>query len=294
MSENIEIDVHDDEQLTSEQRDEAIRSVRAMAGPAVQSRDRYLENEAAATDFSNAINRPLLALIEQDEKAQHAAQEAMPQLSVEPDFHVDWMDTPETVTESPRAGRSYFWPPFHFSWSWRRLDGGASQLVTLDRPNGAVFMDGRCGPLAPQGQTRFVEVHAGYGIGFRAPRDGVLTANSDRRFMKFYYGVAAHGIGTWAVAEGGTECSIMSEGNWKAGESRKKFRKRVSVNERETFESNLFGDGVMRHMVPVRAGHDYQFNVGAWLFVDTNSALGQAGALAQVRCEVPIMELTGP
>ncbi|MFJ3509690.1 hypothetical protein [Streptomyces luteogriseus] len=42
----------------------------------------------------------------------------------------------------------------------------------------------------------------------------------------------------------------------------------------------------MRHMVPLRAGHDYQFNVGAWLLVDNTSAVGHSGALAQVRCEI--------
>ncbi|MET9681999.1 hypothetical protein [Streptomyces coeruleorubidus] len=265
-----------------------------MAVPAVESRNRYLESEAAATELSNEINRPLLTLIEQDDKARRAAEEAMPLLSAEPDFHVDWLDSPGVAVEAARDERSYFWPPFHFGWAWHRIDGGRPHQVFTDRPSGVAFMDGRVGPLAPGGGSKFVEIHAGFGVGFRPARDGVLTATSDRRFMKFYYGVAAHGLGSWAVAEGGTECSIMSEGNWKAGESRKKFRKRVSVNERETFESNLFGDGVMRHMVPVRAGHDYQFNVGAWLFVDCTSAIGQSGALAQVRCEVPIMELTGP
>ncbi|MFD8230925.1 hypothetical protein ACFV20_03340 [Streptomyces sp. NPDC059696] len=295
MSENIAIDVYDDEQLTSEQREDAIRSVRTMAAPAIESRNGYLETEAAATELSNAINRPLLDLVERDDKARHAAEGAVPLLKVEPDFHIDWLDSPVGSTEPPSVtGRSFFAPPFHFGWAWHRIDGGAPEAVIVDRPSGTVIFDGRSGPLAPNGRNKFVEIHAGFGVGFRPDRDGVLTATSDRRFMKFYYGVAAHGIGSWAVAEGGTECSIMSEGNWKAGESRKKFRKRVSVNERETFESNLFGDGVMRHMVPVRAGHDYQFNVGAWLFVDNTSGVGQSGALAQVRCEVPVMELTGP
>lgn len=293
MSERIVIEVGGEDELSSQQREDAIRSVEAMAMPAIESRDRALESEAETEELAKAINGPLIALYEHDEKARRAAEEARPMLSASPQWHIDWLDS-ATEIESPREGRTFFTPPFHFPWSWRRADGCPPNFVRHNNSAGVLAMEGAAGPLAPGSCGRFVEVHAGFGIGIRPARDGLLVANSDRRFMKFIYEVAAYGVGSYAVAEGGTECSIMSEGNWKAGESRKKFRKRVSVNERERFESNLFGDGVMRHVIPVRAGHDYQFNVGAWLFVDNASGVGQSGAIAGVRLEVPIMELIGP
>ncbi|MGW6145796.1 hypothetical protein [Streptomyces sp. NPDC055140] len=293
MSEKIVIEVGGEEQLSSQQREDAIRSVQGMAMPAIESRNRALESETLTDELANAFNGPLVALVEQDEKARRVAEEARPLLSASPDWHIDWLDTPAQI-ESPRDDRTFFTPPYHFPWAWHRVDGSPPNFVQHNTSAGTLTMKGSCGPLAPDSGDRFVEVHAGFGIGIRPERNGLLVAVSDRRFMKCIYELAAYGLGSWAVVEGGTECSIMSEGQWKAGESRQKFHKRVSVNERDSFESNLFGDGVMRHEIPVLAGHDYQFNVGAWLFVDNTSGVGQSGAIAAVRCEVPIMQLIAP
>lgn len=292
MSVEPVIEIGGDEQLSPQQREYFTDSVRAMAMRSIEARDRAFEKEAATNELAEAVNRPLRALFEQDEGYRRVVDEARPLLDLDPAPYTDWLNT-TTAADVRIAGQS-FGPPFHFQWAWHRPDGSPPRRVDLNRPAGTVYFEGAAGPLAPGSGGRFVEVHAGFGVLFRPARDGVLVAESARRFQKVAYDVAAYGIGSWAVTEGGTECSILEQGQWKAGETRKRWRKRVSVNERETYESNLYGDGPMRHQIPVRAGLEYTFNVGIWLFVDNASGIGQSGALTGAFGDIPTMELTGP
>src|SRR5262249_32724267 len=151
------------------------------------------------------------------------------------------------------------------------------------RPSGTVVMKAAAGPLGEGSGSAFVEAHAGFGLFYRPSTDGILIGEADRRFVKVLYKLAAHGIGSWAFTEGGSECTILEEGQFKVGETRRLWRERVSVNETRDYESNLFGDGLMRIQHPVRAGVGYTFNMGAWLFVDNASGIGQSGVIAGVR-----------
>lgn len=191
-------------------------------------------------------------------------------------------------------------PPFDFSWKWFHEGGSPPVAQELDPPSGTLHMKGQCGVLTPAGAGgRFVEGHAGYGLFFRPDRDGVLVGQSSRRFLKFAYSLGAQSppfspVPPWALTEGGTEFTVLEDGQWKAGFGRQRWRKRVSVNEQDQFESNLFGDGPARVEHPVRAGAGYTFNVGIWFLVDNASNVGASGAIAAVAGEIPVMEVMGP
>jgi hypothetical protein len=312
---SIEINGSD---LTEQQRTIAMDSIRAMAMRSIEIRDRARAKEAELAKVSEVIYRPLRTLFEQDTGAVEELRSLLEQRRLIPDVDLESFVHPDPsapriedaipsyldllTTKSvdndhaPTAAvRGERVPPFDFDWIWHRQDGSQPEVSLADRTTGRVLLVGSSGPaVPPHGQGKFVEVHAGCGLFLRASGNGLLIGGSSRRFMKFYYLLSASGLGSNATTEGGTECTILENGQFKAGETRRMWRKRISVDEHDEFQSNLFGDGPMRLEQPARAGAEYTFNVGLWLYVDHTSGIGQAGSLARASLDIPVMEIMGP
>ncbi|MFE1989185.1 hypothetical protein [Streptomyces mirabilis] len=188
-------------------------------------------------------------------------------------------------------------PPYHFTWSWHRTDGSPPFNAGFDPPTGQVALDGRSGSpgAMPGGAGTLVEAHAGYGLFFRFPHDGVLIGVS-REGVLFSYAVAAQGLGGGnATVEGGIECSILEDGQWRTGATHRFYRKRVSGNEADHDESPGFidtSDPSIRW--PVRAGHDYTFNVGVWVYCDHTAGVGRSAAQSLTQASIANMFTATP
>lgn len=289
-----------DPDSAKEHRIEAEKSVAAMAMHALAARDRARAAEDRMARLDEAVNGPLRKVVEQGPGAvgdlRRLLEEHRPLLDIDVSTsgYPSWLPTTTGESGPPRldGARTFHGPPYDFSWAWHRLDGSPPSEVQIDRPSGQVVITAAAGPLAAGSGDKFVEAHAGFGIFFRANTNGTLIAESARRFEKVWYNLAAYGIGSWAVTDGGTEGTLLEEGQLKMIDPRTRWHDRVSVNEHREYESNLFGDGPMRFDMPVRAGLGYTFNVGVGLHVDNTSGLGQSGVITRVLGEMPTMETT--
>jgi hypothetical protein len=309
----------DGQDLTDEQRADVERSIKGMAKHSATIRDRAHADQTRVEKLSDAISGPLMKLIEKDGAAMTAFKNLIreePQLDIDVDSLLnpdspaprveDYVQLlPSSVVTSAergapvrtthaRAASVTHFPPYHFDWKWHRIEGSPPTQSDTHRPSGTAIMKAAAGPLAPGSGSSFVEAHAGFGLFYRPSTDGILIGEADRRFVKVLYNMKAVGLGSSATTEGGSECTILEEGQFKVGETRRLWRERVSLNETKDYESNLFGDGLMRIQLPVRRGVGYTFNMGAWLFVDNVSGIGQSGVVAGVRMEFPVMTLIGP
>ncbi|MFD5747018.1 hypothetical protein [Streptomyces sp. NPDC127033] len=292
-----EVGVEFDAPLSHEQRIVVEHSVQAMAAHVAKERDEEQKAEAAGAALGATLERPLLKLIENDPSV---AQELQGHLASMPPLEAVDLTGPltnaqvEDATLSVRAVETRVdRPPYDFSWSWHRQDGSPPFRQAINRPAGRVDVDARSGSLMVGGAPKFVDAHAGFGLFFRPPANGVLVGDSLRR-LAFGFVVAAYGIGSWAVSEGGTEHTILEDGQLKQFASHKLWRKRLSVNEFERFVSPTITDTPMPISFPVKAGHDYTFNVGFWVRTDNRSAIGRSCAQAIIAGLVPAMTTTIP
>jgi hypothetical protein len=178
-------------------------------------------------------------------------------------------------------------PNYHFFWSWGshfRPPVGATQSISgfvgLTTQAGA-------GAMAPDG---FFEAHAGYGLVLRT--DHTVTAIG-RSFKKAEH---EYSLNTWGdghiVTEGGLEFTVMEDGVFKAGtpvNDGKIWRLRASGGEGDGRPQN-FPSQVMfdpRELVfTMNPGHEYTFNVGAWVGSEAESTLGAAAVTSMIKADV--------
>ncbi|MFI8823964.1 hypothetical protein [Streptomyces sp. NPDC053431] len=296
----IEIDFSED--LTSEQRKIARRSVERMAAAGVEAREQQRAVEAGYQELSDAINAPLRKAVEADEagrrKFEHL-RDHTPLRFDEPTLLEAGAEYPVAVEAADMhihdvRATQVFSPPYHFDWRWHNTGGSAPYTSSTNRPLGQASLQGRCGPWIPGAGGKFVEAHAGFGLLFRPTVNGLLSGDS-LRVLGFFWVVGAFGIGSNATVEGGTECTILEDGKLKAVNSHKLWRKRVSVNEWADFvQTNPVTDTSMRTQFPMRAGHEYTFNVGFWIYADNTAGVGTSGAISALGGRVPSMVVTQP
>ncbi|MGS2588932.1 hypothetical protein [Streptomyces hebeiensis] len=291
------------EELEPEHHIAVERSIQGMAAHAAQQTDRVRAAEAEHAKLAAALNAPLARLVESDPASAEALQELRTRpLPLELDsvgvLHPeDTSAAAEEATLSVRNIQTHVWgPPYHFSWFWHRTNGSPPFNRVIDRPTGQVGLDGRSGSpgAIPGGASTFVEAHAGFGLLFHPPTNGVLVGDSLRR-VHDSFGVAAYGIGSNATVEGGTECTILEDGQFRKGATHRLYRKRVSVNESDhAITPGFFTDSPMSVQWPVRAGHEYTFNVGVWVYCDHTAGVGRSAAQSLCQAIIPSMTTTVP
>ena len=295
---DIEVDVSFDEAVPPEQRGTVERSIRTMAEHSAAARDRTRAAEAKVAQLATAINAPLVKLIEQDSTAVREFKDllAQHQGAFDSAGMVD-ADTPTAIEEAMLALRdiraAVHAPPYHFEWKWHRLDGSPPSISQTNRALGEARLEGRCGPLLTGSGPKFVEAHAGFGLVFRPNRDGLLSGDSMRRIV-WFFAVGAGGLGSNATSEGGTECTILENGQLKAHGVHRLWRKRVSVSEFDTGNSGgVITDSPLRIQFPMRAGREYTFNVGVWAYADNTSGIGTSATLSGITGIIPSMTVDG-
>ncbi|MFD4736250.1 hypothetical protein ACFWNR_03720 [Streptomyces virginiae] len=300
MQPSIEIDFSED--LTPEQRKVAGRSVKSMAAAGVEAREKQRAVEAGYQELSDALDAPLRKVVEIDQgaikKFRHLLEHTPLRFDEPSILEADGDQSVGIEDATMRLGdvraTQIFTPPYHFDWRWHNTGGSAPYTSTTNRPLGQASLQGRCGPWIPGAGGKFVEAHAGFGLFFRPTVSGLLSGDS-LRVLGWFWVVGAFGIGSNATVEGGTECTILEDGKLKAFQSHKMWRKRVSVREyADQVQTNPVTDIPLRTQFPMRAGHDYTFNVGFWIYADNTAGVGTSGAISGLGGRVPGMTVTRP
>ncbi|WP_159049082.1 hypothetical protein [Streptomyces sp. NRRL B-3648] len=296
-------------EVESDQRSTVERSVQAMATHSIRQSNPTRIAESAEAKLTESLNGAAMRQVEADPAAAKAMEEILA-LPLPADIESIDAARPErsvTQVEAPFLlwpGYLRIWrPPYHFNWSWHRTEGSPPFNSLIDPPTGQVGLDGRSGsPGAIDGGAgSFVEAHSGFGLFFRPPSDGLLIgvpgAVSGSELLMFWnYVVATQGFLNNATVEGGIECSILEDGQWRTGKTITWFRKRVS-----RFEQDRTGTGgfIMNNddlaiRCPVLAGHEYTLNVGVWVFCDHTAGAGRAAAGSQAMVVIPCIATADP
>lgn len=198
-------------------------------------------------------------------------------------------DRPNLVEGTPvlpqalsNARTTHFAPPYDFSWAWHDGNGHPPFNSVLNRPNGAVGLDARSG-AAPGGVSGFVNAHAGFGVFLRSDVGGRRFPHAVLNPGRFRWAVRAVGVGSNATSEGGFELTVFEDGRLLAAASRKLWRGRVSGS---VFSPDESASGSQPNQLitgpelefTLRAGHEYTFNAGIWVYSDRSTGVG-AGAV---------------
>lgn len=178
--------------------------------------------------------------------------------------------------------------PFHFAWHWHSGTPDPEQLPVLDRPNGSIDVAHNTGTNG----DRQVSHHAGFGISLNTDHPKNVTGRSLRR-TTYSYGVGAGFPNGSATAEGGMEMTVVENGTLIRFAEDKIFRKRVSVNENDGVELDGFVVGdpieVSWTMLP---GSRYEFNVGAWVYGETDQPTSPDASIARERMLAQVIAMT--
>jgi hypothetical protein len=133
----------------------------------------------------------------------------------------------------------------------------------------------------------FVAAHAGYGLFLTTDRTVTAIGRSFKK-VQYEYSVNAVGAAS-ALVEGGMEFTALEDGNLIASASGKIWRKRVCGPPAEdAFEQ----EGPFAVFEPnelaftMRPGRGYTFNVGAWVFSDTDVDVGFASARSLIKADI--------
>jgi hypothetical protein len=272
--------------VTQADRQNAERSVATLVARAGAAVARARVAEADLAELADALNGPIVKLIQGDPVAVKALAKLRNRQLFEPDaIGAIRQGAPAALTyeaihrapqgvPSPRLYSAV--PPYDFSWAWHDQNGSPPFNQDADRPSGHLALDARCGNV-PGGASSFVNAHAGFGV--------FLSSNTTaQRFPHallnpgwFSHKVRAIGIGSNATSEGGFELTVFEDGQFLIGASRKLWRKRVSANETDV-------GGEPQHVIEgpdlqftIRAGHGYTFNAGIWVSIDRSNGIGEGG-----------------
>jgi hypothetical protein len=165
--------------------------------------------------------------------------------------------------------------PFHYDWAWRH--GLLVFENRADRSTGRIRVD-------VSGRRRG-DAHAGFGVSVRADRDHWATARSLRRSAERCR-VRSGATGAVALAEGGTEMTVMEAGTLLAAQQDKRFRIRLNPGfwsgpEEQAYDSGGVGTGGPIDVTWfMRRGHTYQINVGAWVLAEWTSGPHASGDIS--------------
>ncbi|MEH0586852.1 hypothetical protein QA942_23295 [Streptomyces sp. B21-106] len=185
-------------------------------------------------------------------------------------------------------------PPYDFSWSWHNAAGSPPSTLEIDRSAGWISLAAGSGSIEGGGANTFIEAHAGFGLilegcfdfhGFNLGQEG------SRWFSSFEVSAS---IGGSATSRGGTEGTVLKDGQSYMGNARTLWDRRVSANPTHPVDSasgdsgSFIPDEPMGFAWPSRTGHQYTFNVGVWVFTDTDPSLaGSAGSACAISGYVP-------
>lgn len=287
-----QMEVNFNEELTDRQREVAERSIRAMAEHSAEMRSPKRSTSEQALQAQGIRTDAGVQEIERRELSEFCARHEPDRSAV---GAIGRLESP--VGQGDLLPREATWvnqnhqPPFHFDWKWHRIDGKAPEFSVTNRPQGRADVKGRSLPGDP-----FVEAHAGFGVILRPDADGWLIGDAVR-FAAWAYGVKCYpGVGSNATSEGGTEITLLEDGQYRLGQTSRMWRKRVTNDEEDVRQSNGFlaDTAPLRLQFWARAHHEYTFNVGFWLYADHTSGAGSAGATSLLAGTVPSMHTVHP
>lgn len=284
--------------VSAEQQRVVEHSVESMAAQACDRTARIRAEEAERAEFEATLTQPFMHVIEDNP----AAVKTLEDLRTRPLFQnvptLQPVEEPlvsdDFATLMVRAPIDIKVIPFDFTWNWFNTAGSRPFNRTLDPPNGWVGLDARVGLIAG-GASSFVDAHVGFGVVLTTDRPLKATGRSLRK-MRYGYAVHAVGVGSNATSEGGVEFTVFDNETLVGFTPRKLWRGRVSAglghpDEFATADSEGFDKGPpgMELSWTMLPGHQYTFNVGAWVFADRSSGAGGAAAQSIIDGQILLM-----
>ena len=273
---------------------EAIRaSVAEMARRAAQATRRAVERNAEQAELARRTNKPLHDLVAADGDAAAALSSRDSSVDVAAsDDESPRPDWPIVTFTAGDAGRSVdavgahqvFGAPWHYQWQWHT--GEAPSTSTQDRPAGRIELYTH----ADQNH-HWSDAHGGFGVSLSSSSVQSVAGRSLRRTNHRYF-VHGGSFGGDATAEGGSEMTALEGGRLLSVARDKRFRRRVSSGERDTYEELGWetGDAIEVGWVML-PGRVYTLNVGCWVFGEAHGGVGTA-SIGQASMNALVIALT--
>jgi hypothetical protein len=267
-------DINFDEGITPDQRRYVEQSIATMIERSSQASAGARARETERSKLLKAAAAPLARLIEQDLDAAKAIDALRAKFRSDAEAEVgsdgQGQNLAGPVSFDVRAGTEIFPIPYHFDWRWFDSGGGGFPHTSVDRNNGVVNIDVRASAI--DGSTG-IRAHAGFGVILNTDRE-VAAIGRALRQTHDKFGVAGGPGGGHAISEGGAELTVFENGNFVTSATEKRWRKRVSNGELDSFDSGGFGTGAPIEVVwPMRRGFEYTLNVGVWVYAEYDDGL---------------------
>lgn len=279
--------------LTSEERDLAEASVRAMIEKTSAEAAAVQALRAKRQELQRALAEPIDALIRADAKAA-AALKALSKDAQESGFEplrpVDFPDHQGSRLPTPRVTPYTLAipavPPFSYAWTSIAHGSGPATQNYAD-VQGNLIANGKSGDI-DGGANTVVNIHCGVGVVFNLDRTASVSLSGTLDF-RYQYLLACHGLSASATVDGGVEASLSQGATVISYSSLPIYHKRLSGFEHETvqvpFATQNFPQGMETQVGP----GTYGFNLG--IYAVSNFSGGIGGAAAQSACQAMVREM---
>ncbi len=292
MTGNLELTFSD--RLSSEQRDVAEASVRAMIEKAGADAASGQASRARRQERRLALTAPIENLIRADPKAAASLKALSEDASEAGGFDLLRLtDVPDIQgLQLPPPQLSVFTlaipatPPFDYAWSYA-VEGGGRPVQNQSDVQGNLIVNAKSGGIVG-GADRFVNAHCGVGVVFSIDRTATirLDASLDYRYKYF---LDCHGLSANASADGGMDAALFSGPSMQMLGSVPLYHKRISGWEDETVDLPYAAHNFPRGMASQEGAGTYAFNLGIWAVSDYSGGIG--GAAAQSACQAIVREM---
>ncbi|MFX0575638.1 hypothetical protein [Nocardia nepalensis] len=304
-------DIEFEERIPEDRRWEIWNSINALVTRRIAENVRRRERAAEDRFLADGLQEPLLDQVRASARGADALRLAaerartgtldvseLPTVSAQdPTQHVSvgMLDYPfATNRDFEGPATRIFSIPYDFSWSWHDQHGSAPFNQIITRSSGRAALDARVGN-APGATGSFVATHAGYGVSLRSDHRVACMARSLRSTHDV--GAASVGLNADATVEAGCEMTVMQNGHLVTIAVDKRFRGRISGSvghptENYNYDNGGFGTGeTIEVLWTMEADTNYELNVGAWVFAETQHGIGGAGAQSLIDAKIILMSL---
>ena len=282
-------------------REMAERSVAAMIARHTAAVAQTRAADAETKELTDAVNAPLVKLIQQDPDAARALETLRTRQRQQSDV-TDALreeapaalshDAFDGIQQAMRGMRSLgFVPPYDFSWSWHVREGFPPGTLIIDRPSGRLALSARTGP-ALGGVPGFINAHAGFGVFLRSDVTAQKYPHAILNPGWFHYSL---GTSLWgdATSEGGFELTVFENGQFLVAADQKLWRRRISNGEHSSLvvPDQLYAGPELQFTQ--RGGVGYTFNAGIWVYSDYSDGIDGSAALSELDGRVTWMWVAG-
>ncbi|MFT3670981.1 hypothetical protein [Aestuariivirga sp.] len=284
------LDIQFREGLTTEQRNVAEASVRAMLA-------RHTAEGAAASlrrqqkdEFRQRVVDRLGKLILEDPAVAATLTAATQSRLRSEALSLDGVPVQmESRLALPPAGPTPFTlaipiePPFDYTWQYRLPNSGPPHQSIAD-VDGNLILNAMSDHIVG-GVDTFVNVHCGVGCSFKLSHTASVKLNADMDF-RYKFLVDCTGIGGYASVDGGVDAALMRGSEAIMIATAPVYHRRISGYEDAQMDVPFaplhYPNGIASQVEP----GTYAFNLGIWAVSDYGNGVGQSAAQSSCQARV--------